>query len=54
MHSKKFETIRAAYKRGSYTAQMVRNLAAKGWVTDDEAEQIIGGGDDETLEKSAE
>lgn len=41
MHSKKFETIRAAYKRGSYTAQMIRNLAAKGWITTDEANEII-------------
>ena len=43
MHSRKFETIRAAYRRGSYTAQMVRNLAAKGWITANEAEEIIGG-----------
>ena len=41
MHSKKFETIRAAYKRGSYTAQMVRNLAAKGWITAEEVNEII-------------
>lgn len=40
--SKKYKTVKAAYDRGSWNAEMVRNAVAKGWITADEFEEITG------------
>lgn len=42
MHSKKFETIKAAYNRGNYTLTMMQNLVHKGWITEIEYHEITG------------
>jgi hypothetical protein len=40
--SKFAERVAERYERGFYTATMVRNLAAKGKLTEDEVRQILG------------
>lgn len=44
MHSKKYEQIKAAYERGSYTLTMMQNLVHKGWITETEYIEITGKG----------
>lgn len=40
--SKKFAMIKAAYERGTWNIQMVRNAVVKSWITADEFETITG------------
>ena len=40
--SKKFQTVKAAYDRGNWNKQMVRNAVIKGWITEDEYKLITG------------
>lgn len=44
MHSKKFEKVKKYYISGFWTAGMVRNAVIKGWITQEEADEIIGAG----------
>lgn len=40
--SRKFNTVKAAYDRGSWTKSMVANAVVKGWITAEEYELITG------------
>lgn len=40
--SRKFEFVKAAYKRGTWNKAMVRNAVVKGWITEEEYEIITG------------
>lgn len=41
-HSRKFETVKRYYERGFWTAEMVQNAVTKGWITQEECEEILG------------
>lgn len=40
--SRKFNTVKAAYDRGSWNKAMVRNAVVKEWITAEEYEIITG------------
>lgn len=40
--SKKFNTVKAAYERGTWNKAMVANAVVKGWITAEEYELIVG------------
>ena len=40
--SKKFSTVKAAYDRGNWNKEMVRNAVIKGWITGEEYQIITG------------
>lgn len=40
--SRKFNTVKAAYDRGSWNKAMVANAVSKGWITAAEYEIITG------------
>lgn len=40
--SRKFNTVKAAYDRGSWNKEMVRNAVIKAWITAEEYELITG------------
>ena len=40
--SKKYNTVKAAYDRGSWNKAMVANAVTKGWITAEEYEMITG------------
>lgn len=40
--SRKFNTVKAAYDRGSWNKTMVRNAVVKEWITAEEYEIITG------------
>ncbi len=40
--SRKFNTVKAAYDRGSWNKAMVANAVSKGWITAEEYEIITG------------
>lgn len=41
-HSKKFEAVRDWYDCGLWNRKRVKNAVAKGWITDEEYEEITG------------
>jgi uncharacterized XkdX family phage protein len=41
-HSPKFELIKSYYDKGLWTAERVLNMVIKGWITQDEYNEIIG------------
>lgn len=41
-HSKKFKLVRTYYKGGFWTKHQVENAVKKGWITEDEYEEITG------------
>lgn len=41
-HSKKFNTVKSYFDKGLWTEAMVRNAVGR-WITEGEAEEIIGG-----------
>jgi uncharacterized XkdX family phage protein len=41
-HSPKFELIKSYYDAGLWTAERVLNMVVKGWITQDEYNEIIG------------
>jgi len=41
-HSPKFELIKGYYDAGLWSADRVRNMVTKGWLTQDEYNEIIG------------
>lgn len=41
-HSDKYETVKKYYTMGMWDEQRVRNAVAKGWITEDEFEEITG------------
>ena len=43
MYSPKFEKIKAYYQMGFWTKKMVKNAVKKGVITEEEAEEILGG-----------
>lgn len=45
-HSKKFQTVKDYYDRNLWTEAMVRNAVGR-WITETEAEEIIGGAEAE-------
>lgn len=45
-HSKKFQTVKDYYDRNLWTEAMVRNAVGR-WITEQEAEEIIGGAEAE-------
>ena len=40
--SKKFATVKAAFDRGNWNNEMVRNAVIKGWITAEEYQIITG------------
>lgn len=40
--SRKFNTVKAAYDRGSWNKEMVKNAVIKKWITEEEYMLIIG------------
>lgn len=42
MASKKFDKVNGFYTDGFWTSEMVRNAVIKGWITEDEFEEITG------------
>lgn len=40
--SRKFNTVKAAYERGTWNKEMVKNAVIKGWITEEEYELITG------------
>lgn len=40
--SRKFNFVKAAYERGTWNKEMVRNAVVKGWITAEEYEIITG------------
>ena len=40
--SRKFNTVKAAYDRGTWNKAMVRNAVVKGWITEEEYALITG------------
>lgn len=40
--SKKYNTVKAAYDRGSWNKTMVANAVVKGWITAEEYQTITG------------
>lgn len=40
MHSKKYEKVKSYYDKGLWTIEMVRNAVVKGWITEEEFEEI--------------
>lgn len=40
--SKKFKTVKDAYDRGSWNKTMVANAVTKGWITEEEYQEITG------------
>ena len=42
MHSPKFNIVKKNYDKGFWTAQMVANAVAKGWITAAEYQEIVG------------
>lgn len=41
-HSPKFELVKAHYDAGEWKKKAVRNAVIKGWITEDEYEEIVG------------
>ena len=41
-HSSKFELIKSYYDKGLWTPERVLNMVVKGWITQDEYNEIIG------------
>ena len=41
-HSPKFEKVKGYYDRGLWTKAMVRNAVVKGWITEEEYQEIVG------------
>lgn len=42
MHSKKYAKVKLYYDRGVWTKEMVHNAVVKGWITEEEYEEITG------------
>ena len=42
MHSKKYAKVKLYYDRGVWTKEMVYNAVIKGWITEEEYEEITG------------
>lgn len=42
-HSPKYEKVREWYKAGCWNEKQVRNAVGKGWITEEEFEDITGG-----------
>lgn len=40
--SAKYETVKKYYDRGLWSEERVRQAAVKGWLTEKEAEEIVG------------
>ena len=40
--SAKFEKVKKFYDKGFWTIDMVRNAVVKGWITEEEFEEITG------------
>lgn len=40
--SRKYNTVKAAYERGNWSKDMVRNAVVKGWITEEEYAEIVG------------
>lgn len=40
--SSKFEKVKKYYDKGFWTIDMVRNAVVKGWITEEEFEEITG------------
>lgn len=43
MHSKKYNTVKNYYDKGYWSKEMVANAVTKGWITEEEYIEIIGG-----------
>lgn len=41
-HSAKFEKVKKYYDGDLWTVEMVRNAVSKGWITEEEYEEIVG------------
>lgn len=41
-HSEKFEKVKSYYDRGLWNETRVANAVIKGWITEDEYEEITG------------
>lgn len=42
-HSKKFETVKRYYDMGFWSEAKVRNAVVKGWITEEEYNEIVNG-----------
>lgn len=40
--SKKYNTVKNYYDKGLWTAEMVHNAVVKGWITEEEYNEIVG------------
>lgn len=41
-HSAKFEIVKAHYLSGEWSKKAVRNAVIRGWITEEEYEEIVG------------
>lgn len=41
-HSEKFELVKHYYETGAWKKKAVKNAVVKGWITDEEYEEIVG------------
>lgn len=41
-HSEKFELVKGYYKAGFWKKKAVKNAVIKGWIREDEYEEIVG------------
>lgn len=42
MHSKNFEKVKRYYDSGLWNKEAVRNAVLRGWITEEEYEEIVG------------
>ena len=42
--SKKYQKVKEYYDKGFWTKQQVHNAVVKGWITEEEYEEIVGDG----------
>ena len=40
MHSQKFDRVKKYFDNGNWNVEMVRNAVVKGWITEEEFEEI--------------
>lgn len=50
-HSPKFDKVKNYYDKGLWTKEMVHNAVTKGWITQEEYEEITGEPFEEVVEE---
>ena len=54
MHSKHFEKVQNYYNQKLWSEERVADAVRKGWITQEEYEEILSGGENDNLEDLAE